>query len=812
VTALFGRADERSELLAAFADPTVRLVTITGRGGVGKTRLAAETAPVIGAETGVPVALVGLAGVSGAEFAVSEVTAALGVVAPASVRPQDALAERLGQDRMLLVLDNFEHVLAAANDLRELLDRCPGVRILVTSQAPLRLEQERVLALAPLPVPEPGEHRPKALLRSAAVEIYCNRAAAVDRSFELSRSNAAAVAELCRQLEGLPLAIELVAARAATLPAAEVLRHLDDARLEVVRRPRVDTPDRHDDLRAAIQWTYDLIDSDERQLFRALSVFSGTFDVEAVASVGGAPLVDALDRLETLVDFHLIDPVPAEEPARFQMASSMQAFGRELLVDRGELDAANRAHVAYRAEEARAGAAGLASRSEVLWMAKLTADHDDLTAALQVALEVGLTDEAVDLVVGLAPIWSMRGYFRAQEELLERTLQRAAADEVVSAAYANALLWSGLLGLQRGATQEVRVLVDRLGQGEALARQVGDDATRLRALGFTVLSAPYSGDLVRADDASREGLELAARIGDERWLGQIEAWSGMLATLTGDEDRALRLGRDALARGLRRGDDRTLVLATMLLLPLRRKHPEVATAMPPTHEVLAATRRTGLAMYEGLLLTMIVGDAVATEDVGGALRWASESLAAARSMVGSQIGAYNLMTLVSLAALFDADATAAFFHGAVRDDLPALIRTMSPHQVRGYEAAVERARTRLGEQRFEAEAGRGAQRSSTEAMEDAVAFVREARVRVGVDAAPEVSDSTDVIEPELTRRQREVLDLLAEGLSNKEIAARLDVSPKTVMHHTMAIYKALGVRGRAEAAVVAVQMHAADGR
>ena len=155
----------------------------------------------------------------------------------------------------------------------------------MTSQAPLRLQCERVLALSPLPVPEPDECDPRALLDFAAVEIYCDRASAVQRSFELNEGNAAAVAALCRQLEGLPLAIELAAARAVSLPAAEVVRHLDNARLDLVRRARGDTPDRHDDLRGAIAWSYEVLAPSEQLLLRRLSLVSGTFDLDAVVEL-----------------------------------------------------------------------------------------------------------------------------------------------------------------------------------------------------------------------------------------------------------------------------------------------------------------------------------------------------------------------------------------------------------------------------------------------------------------------------------------------------------------------------------------------
>ena len=803
---MLGRSAERAELLVALRDTRVRLVTVTGRGGVGKTRLAVEVVGALRAEAVTPAVVVSLAGVIEPELVIAEVAAALGVAAAPNLDLQAALAERLRGDETLLVIDNFEHVLPAAPQLSELLDRCPALRILVTSQAPLRLECERVLALAPLPVPDPGEFEPDALLEYAAIGIYCNRAAAVQRTFELNDRNATAVAALCRQLEGLPLAIELAAARAATLPAADVLRYLDDARLEIVRRARGDKPDRHDDLRGAIQWSYNVLAPGEQTLLRRMSVVSGTFDLDAVVNLNPvADFGDALDQLEKLVDFHLVDPIAEGELARFRVASSIRAFGYEQLEATGELQSASRVHIDYRAGQARAAATGVDGDDEVVWLEKLRADHDDLVAALQAALDAELTDAALDLVCGLAPLWSMRGYYDAQAELFDRALKLGANADTATAAYANALLWSGYLGFEHWTAADPVELVGRLERGEHLARSLGDDETLLRALAHWLVVTPYTGDIARAVSASEEGLELAARTGQYRWLGQIEAWSGMLANELGDETRAVALGRSAVARARRHNDGRTLVLATMMLIPLRRKYPDLAADTPSAEEALQAARNAGLAMYEALLMTMMVTDALSAGDTVVALRRAAESLSMARSKAGSPIAGYNLMTMLRIAASCGDYEAAAYFHGSIREQKAALERVLSPQQVEVREVVLEETRRLLGPERFEAEARRGAALTPAAAVDQALAFVNSAlsAFESRAEAAPVEAAVED---HGLTNRQREVLDLLVAGLSNKEIAARLGISPKTVMHHTMAIYQVLGVRGRAEAAVAAVRM------
>ncbi len=805
-TPMFGRSVEQAELLETLCDPSKRLVTLTGRGGVGKTRLAIEVMHVLGGRPGRRIVAVALAGVADAELVLGEIAAAIGLAHVPNVGVADALAARLGDDEVLMVLDNFEHVLPAAPALGDLLDRCPNTQMLVTSQAPLRLRLEQVRRLEPLPVPDPGESDAEVLVRSPSVAAYCERAAAVDSRFELHDGNAGAVGELCRQLEGLPLAIELAAARAATLPAAELLRRLDTAGLDVLRRRLDDAPERHHELRRTIAWTYQLIAPDEQRMLRRLSVISGTFDLDTVEALS-SPMAsaDAIDRLAALVDLHLVDPIPGSDPARFHLPSSIRVFGRDELERSGEHVSVRTTHLALRARQARDAAIGVESDAEALWLNLLRADHDDLVAALETALGLERADEAIDLVAGLVPLWSTRGYYAAQERLVERTLELGDAAGAASIAFANVLLWSGRLGLQQGGTVDRDVLVSRMQRGEQLARELNHTATILRALAYRMLAVPYTGNVADANEASEEGLELADRAGEQRWLGRLEAWSGMLATLMGNDERAVALGRSAVARARRHGDQRTLVIATMMLMPLRRKHPEIAPDVPPTEEALRCARATGLTLYEGLLLAMMVGDAVADHDARGALVWAAEALEIARALPGSPVVGYNLMTMLSVAATCGDCDVAAYFHGAVRNDIAVLSLNMSATQLESHDAILAQTRATLGPERFDAQVRTGEKLAPATALDEARAYVQRAIERFDADELPPTAATESSSGVGLTGRQHEVLCLVVAGYGNREIAATLGISTKTAMHHTTAIYRTLGVRGRSEAIAFALR-------
>jgi predicted ATPase/DNA-binding CsgD family transcriptional regulator len=825
---IFGRDEDLRQVLRPLGTAPA-LVTVTGRGGVGKTRLAVEAVRSLvelirpeGAASGTSdeMTWVRLAGVTSPDLVVTEIATALGIPVRPGAEALDMVAALAGHGSRLLVLDSAEHVLESASVVGELLDRCPNLRILVTSQAPLDLQSEQVVSLAPLPVPDESAAAGRrvdleALAQQPSVATYCQRASAVDRTFALTDDNVAAVVALCRRLEGLPLALELAGARAATLSAAEIVSRLDGTGLDLLRRGRAGVPDRHQDLRAAIGWSYRLLDRQAQRALRNLSVLSGSFDLdmaaEMIAAGSSADASDGspFDLLSSLVDLHLVDPVPGSRPTRFVLAGSIRTFAREELVRLDELDEVERVRVRARAQQAHAIAAEVESFRAEGRVAEVEVDRDDVHAALEAALRFGLADEALDLVRGLGPYWDVRGFGSYPQELVERSLALAELATADVPRVAGALLWSAFLGLRHRSAVPTEALVDRIRRADDLAAVAGDDALRFYAQCVWILVAPFTGDLDRARIAADVGFTLAERNGNDGWRSAMQVWVGMLANLEGDEARAIELGTAALDTARRAGDLETVVRAVMLLGPMADRYPDQTRDLPTTEAAIAMARQLGLPFYEALLLVRAVGESTRRGDLDGALRWAIEALAMARTMPESPLVGFCLMAVSNLAQARGDPEPAALLHGSVRASLPMLEHFLTGPQLAGYWSAVDGTRAALGD-RFDPEVVRGADLHWGQAVEAAIAYLERVRdVDVPRPDRPRILSITDGPE-QLTGRQEEVLRLLAVGLTNKEIAAALGIRTKTVMHHTTAVYRILGVRGRSEAAAFAFRAGLVD--
>lgn len=813
---VFGRdreIDEICRLLAAGPG----IVTITGRGGVGKTSVALEVVRGLDAAEGS--VWVPLAGVTDPDLVLAAIADALGSPIEAGADVAAVVAGVLGHGSRVLVLDNLEHLLGFVPTLADLLARCPDLRVLVTSQAPLRLRSERLVALSPLPDPaDPADTTLEELGQQPAVATYCNQAAAVDWTFELTPQNASAIVELCRRLEGLPLAIELAAARAAMLPAGEILRRLDGtdgANLDLLRHQRSDAPDRHHSLRATIEWTYRLLPPGEQRALRVLSANVGTFDIDGAIALldrgedGQAGASDPLDALSSLVDLHLVDPVPGSDPARYSIPDSIRTFALEELERCGEADDVTRHRVRVRARQAREVALG----SECCTTeGSLEEDRDDLVDALRAAVDLGLADEALDLVRGLGSYWDLRGYGPVQEQLMERALRLGEEVGADPGRFANAILWFAYLGLRHHSELSTDELVARIDEAEQMAVSSGDDQAAFHAQNVWLLVTPNTGDVARATAAAEEGLRLAERNQHDGWRAAIQVWAGMLAQFTGDEQRAVELGLAALEGGRRRGDSETIVRAFMLLGPMAERHPEQLSALPSLEEVIELTRKLGLTFYE-VLLMLRRSHLALHDDPDGAVTWMAEALRKAPALLSSPLIGFYQFCMVHLAATRGDAERAAFFRGALGDSL-AVIASYLPQTQSSLDAVDAAVRRELGDAAFEEQVRRGGRLTPGEAIDEAIHYVEELRPRAETGACPAPEAAPTGTNPpshgairadRLTNRQMEVLQLLAKGLANKEIAAALGVREKTVMHHTTAIYRELGVRGRSEATAVALR-------
>ena len=792
VAPLIGRDAELAEVLDLLDDPTVRLISVTGRGGAGKTRLALEAVRVLESSRTGSTLVVPLASITDPDLVLHQIGLALALPTLPGASPLDAVAQRLGRAATIVVLDNMEHLLDAAGTFPELLGRCPELRLLVTSQAPLKLRAERVIRLGPLPSAD-GE------------QLYCDRARAVDASFRVHEDNTADVERLCRELEGLPLAIELVAARAPSIPAREALRRLADEGLDVVRGQQRDLPDRHLDLRATIAWTYGILEAHQQRLLRRLSVIVGPFGVDDVSALAPEPAGDLFDTITALADLHLLAPHTNAEPIRYELATSIRQFAHEQLAADDDHAEVEQRWLAWCAAQARAASIALDTPDEGVARRRIAAHHDRLVAALGSCIERDDPSRALDLLTALVPHWLSTGLQPRYEQLLDEALALADSGQLDTASHAEVLVVSALLTRWHLDEAQRARTFERLARGELLAETVGDDRTRLRALSCRLLVTPITGDYTRGLDVAQAGLELATRQSSPNWSGRFEVWSGMLAHQLGDDERAIALGRAGLARARQTNDERTIVLAGMLLAPMASGPSSDGAGATSLDEVVALARRTGQIQVQLAALPMLIVAAIIRGELRSAAQWCVESLDLVSTDSSSPLTGYSLMATAQIAEAAGDPEAAARFHGMVRPLLPLLAPGLPPEYASRYDDVVEAVERDLGATTFEAAASAGGDVGWSDGVDEALALVEPL-------AGPAETRSTgrqDVRRRSnhgaLSARQLEVLRLLATGLTNKEIAERLAVTPKTVMHHTTVVYRKLGVRGRSEAAAWATR-------
>jgi predicted ATPase/transcriptional regulator with XRE-family HTH domain len=507
VTQLIGRDDDVAAVQARLTSESARVVTLSGPGGVGKTRLAIEVALACGNHFADGVVFVPLAPVTDPALLIPTLAHALGLLVANEQGIDERVHAYLRDRRMLIVLDNMEHLLAGSADLAALIEGCPLIRVLVTSRSLLRVRGENVYPVDPLKPPDPrGAADAAHVLSSPAVELFAARAREANPAFTVGEHNAASVAAICWRLGGLPLALELAAARMRSLGATELLSRLDQALQSDGMR---DLPKRQRSLWATLDWSYGLLAPAERDLFQRLSVFSGGFSLDAVEAVGSG---EAVFLLDSLVEQSLVTMTFDGDETRYDLLEPIRQYAMALLERSGNRTTARNQHAAHYAAFAREAQWELVGSNQGRWLDRLERDHPNIGTALDWLIEQGDVDQVAVVGWAIWLAWARRGYVGEGLGWMRRAM---ASSQLSGTCRARALLVTAMLGIARGDASRVPELT---AESARLARADHDQEILAHAITIGALASLHdSGDRSGADgvtDLLTEALAISRRIGD----------------------------------------------------------------------------------------------------------------------------------------------------------------------------------------------------------------------------------------------------------------------------------------------------------
>ncbi|HLK58389.1 MAG TPA: tetratricopeptide repeat protein [Chthonomonadaceae bacterium] len=561
LTRFFGREAQVAQLQAWLTDAEFRLITLTGPGGAGKTRLAVESARQAAPAFGNRVWFVDLAALQDGRLLPFTLAHTLQVAPEAHTDPLKQVVQKLQGGPSLLLLDNFEHLLRPRAEptkserpisvesvllLRLLLEQAPELTCLVTSRRPLCLGGEQELSIPALAAPPAGD-TPERLLDYASVALYVDRARAARPEFALTEKNAEAVAALCRRLEGLPLAIEMAAAWTRTLLPAKMLERLEQ-RLDLLVSRRRDLPPRQQSLRATLEWSYDLLEPEGKRCFAHLSVFRGGFRMEAVEAVCGEGAISALLALQ---EGSLVSAEEAGEDVRYRMLESTREFAAEMLTESGEREAVERRHAEYFLALAEEAEPHLTGPEPEKWLQRLEADYANLRAVREWSVQTPERGEReLRLCVMLMRFWQMRGPASEGRAWYAAALSRP-MNQAATLMRAWALNGAGTLACVQSDYSAARAYFE---ESLAIRRDLGDRGDIAKALNNLGGTACYQGDHVTAQAYYEESLAIKREIGDKRGIASVFNNLGILVSYRGDYASAQAYHLECLAIERETGD------------------------------------------------------------------------------------------------------------------------------------------------------------------------------------------------------------------------------------------------------------------
>ena len=878
LTSLIGREQEITTVQRLLCREDVRLLTLTGPGGTGKTRLGLQVAAELIDRFADGVFFVNLAPISDPALVVPTIAQTFEVKEIAEQSLLDLLKVSLRDKHLLLLLDNFEQVVSAASQVTDLLAACLKLKIVVTSRAVLHVRGEQEFAVPPLAVPDP-KHLPDlvALSQYEAVALFISRAQAIKPEFQVTNANAPAVAEICARLDGLPLAIELAAARIKLLPPQALLARLGQ-RLAVLTSGARDVPARQQTLRNTIEWSYHLLDAQEQRLFRQLSVFVGGCTLEAVETIYASldnGVGQVLEGVASLLDKSLLQQTEHEEgEPRLTLLETLREYGLECLRESGEAHVSQRAHALYYLAFVVETEPHLKGAQQAVWWRRLEREQENLRAALAWLIGQEEGELALRLSGALWWFWNTRGYWSEGWRWLEaalrlpqaqgRTAWRAKAligaaefayrlghpvsdslaEESVSI-YRELGDKRGLaeslsnLGLSMCAQNDVAAGCTLLEEGLALAREVGDPwilANALRNLGEfmsyysdfksarlffeesamlhrelkdqqalsstlcrLVDVAVSEGNLTQAAALALESHALARELDNRPNIIRALRWLANIQSFQGNAGQAVALLEESLALAREQGDKWQIGNTVLTLVTITLHQGDLQQAETYAQESLMLFRE--LHHKDGMAVALaFLGDIKRIQgDLTLARALCKEGVSLAREGGSHYSMGWSLISLAMVTAAEEQPEQAARLFGAAEPWLNPSTE-MDPAERADYERAVESVRAQLGEKAFAAAwtEGRSMTLEQVLVTRGPTTFPSETQPAPPAKSFPTYPDG-------LTAREVEVLRLLAQGLTDAQIADHLVISPRTVNTHLKAVYSKIGVSSRSAATRYAME-------